>query len=482
MQERGLTILGKPVFEGRAFSTRYRRKYCWDWGLLAGISVIWAISLVLRLWFLGSLEPPVFDEVYFPVYAENYLDGVAPFDVHPPLGKYEIALGILLLGRNAVGYRIATAIAGSFIPVAVAGLAYKLTYRRQFALTAGVLMLAEGLFLVESRFGLMNVWLVLFGLTAHIFAIAGLERKGWSRLGLLTCCGILLGASASVKWNGLGFALGLGGMGAIAIGLPAIATIGRRYWGIPFTSHYIQERLGIWQQVCGLRWWHYLFCFGLVPIAIYVVQWLPHLWLLADDSHRSIGDIALQLKDLHLKMLGGHASATAVAGANEPVHPYCSQWWSWPFLGRPVGYFFEDQGEVWRDVHAIGNPVLWWSSTVAIATLAIAVWGRFSGTAAYLLVGYIANFLPWIMVSRCLFLYHYMGSLVFSVMALALGLERLLSHSRRRVRWLGVNVAFAIFACAIFFMPIWIGIPLPVDEFYQRMWFRGDWLPGFNWI
>ena len=477
-----MTIVDKPLFEWGAFSSQDRRKYRWDRGLLAGVFVIWAIALAMRLWLLGSLDPPVFDEVYFPVYAENYLDGVAPFDVHPPLGKYEIALGILLLGRNAVGYRIATAIAGSLIPVAVAGLAYKLTYRRQFALLAGALMLAEGLFLVESRFGLMNVWLVLFGLTAHIFAIVGLERKGWSRLGLLTCCGVLLGASASVKWNGLGFALGLGGMGAISLGLPAIAALSRRYWGAPFSSRHIQERLGIWQQVRGLRWWHYLLCFGLAPMVVYIVQWLPHLWLLADDSYRSIGGIALQLKDIHMQMLGGHASATAVAGADSPVHPYCSHWWSWPLLGRPIGYFFEEQGEVWRDVHAIGNPVLWWSSTAATAMLAIAVWGRFSGTAAYLLVGYIANFLPWLMVSRCLFLYHYMGSLVFSVMALALWLEGLLGHSRRRVRWLGVNVAFAILVCAIFFMPIWIGIPLPVDEFYQRMWFRGGWLPEFNWI
>ena len=477
-----VTASGKSTSGRRGITTRNKRKNQRDWNLFVGISVIWAISLTMRLCFLGSLEPPVFDEIYFTSFAEQYLNGIASFDVHPPLGKYAIALGIPLFGRNAIGYRISTAIAGSFIPVVVAGLAYKLTYRRQYALTAGGLMLAEGLFLVESRFGLMNVWLVLFGLTAHIFAIAGLERSGWTRLGLLTCCGSLLGACASVKWNGLGFALGLGGVGAIALGLPGISAICRQRWGFPLTPQRINERLGIWQQVHSLRWWHYSICFGLAPLAVYVLQWLPHLWMLSDDSYHSFGGVFLQLKDIHLQMLGGHASATSPSGAASPIHPYCSPWWSWPLMGRPIGYFFEDQGEVWRDVHAIGNPVLWWSSTMAIATLAISVPSRFSGTIAYLLVCYFANFLPWIFVSRCLFLYHYMASLLFSIMALALGLERGLSHPRKWMRWLGVNLAFAILAGGIFYIPIWMGIPLSPNEFYQRMWFRGDWLPGFNWI
>ena len=150
-----------------SFPPRHRR-------LIVGVLVIWAIALVMRLWHLGTLEPPVFDEVYFPAFAQDYLDGIVPFDVHPPLGKYEIALGILVLGPSALGIRISTALAGSVIPVAVAGLAYQLTHRSRLALIAGSLMLVEGVFLVESRFGLMNVWLVLFGLTAHIFASAGL--------------------------------------------------------------------------------------------------------------------------------------------------------------------------------------------------------------------------------------------------------------------------------------------------------------------
>ncbi|MEO1132636.1 MAG: phospholipid carrier-dependent glycosyltransferase, partial [Cyanobacteria bacterium J06639_1] len=166
-----------------------------DRGLWIGGAMIFAIALALRLWNLGEFEPPVFDEVYFPRFAENYLDGERLFDAHPPLGKYFIALGILIFGRNPIGYRIATALFGALIPVLVTGLLYRLTYRRGLALLGGLLMLSDGLFLVESRFGLMNVFLVAFGLLAQIFLLVGLERRGGARTLLLSCSGAMLGAS-----------------------------------------------------------------------------------------------------------------------------------------------------------------------------------------------------------------------------------------------------------------------------------------------
>lgn len=444
---------------------------------MMGIVAIWAIALVSRLWQLGALEPPVFDEVYFPVFAQNYLDGVAPFDVHPPLGKYEIALGIRILGPSALGMRISTALAGSLIPVAVAGLAYQLTARSKLALISGSLMLLEGLFLVESRFGLLNVWLVLFGLTAQIYAIAALQARGWKQTGLLACSGTLLGASAAVKWSGLGFALGLGSMGAIAVGLSSLCGQGQSA-----RSQTIKRQLGVWNHVRLLHWWHIIICFGLVPASVYTIQWLPHIWLVAGHSPDSLATLARQLVEIHAQMLGGHANASPSASLAEPVHPYCSSWWSWPLLGRPIAYFFEDNSEAWRAIYALGNPILWWGSTVAIVYQFIRSIAKPDGVSLFVLANYAANWLPWAFVGRCLFLYHYMGSLVFSILAIALVLESWLSRPERIYTWLGWNLAIAILGGAIFFAPIWFGLPLSPDALYRRLWFQGRWLLQFNWI
>lgn len=444
-----------------------------DRTLELGVLAIWMVALALRLWHLGELEPPVFDEVYFPKFAEGYLDGTAPYDAHPPLGKYLIALGIVALGRNAWGYRIATAIAGSLLPVAVAGLAYKLSYRRQFAWWAGGLMLCDGLFLVESRLGLLNAFLLLFGVVAQIYAIAALEAQGVRRGVLLGCAGLLLGASASVKWNGLGFALALAGMVALA-------------WGHTLLRLNSPLPLGIWGRVRSLRWSHYWVYFGLLPSGFYLLQWLPHLLqqgiLQPGSGWRGWVQLGKWLLQLHGSLVGLHTSATAGVGIDELVHPYCSTWLSWPVLARPMGYFFRADGNVWRALTAIGNPVEWWLATAVVVGLA--VWGlvRFQAIPAYLLVGYAANLLPWALVSRCVFVYHYMSAYVFGILALAWVTDTLTRAPQPMWRWLGWTMAIAVVACALFFSPLWLALPLSPEQFYQRMWFLPDGIPGFNWV
>ncbi|MEM6446168.1 MAG: phospholipid carrier-dependent glycosyltransferase [Cyanobacteria bacterium P01_D01_bin.123] len=446
-----------------------------DRGLLIGGALIFAIALGLRLWGLGQIDPPVFDEVYFPKFAENYLDGERFFDGHPPLGKYLIALGILLFGRNAIGFRITTALFGAIVPILVMGLLYRLTYRRNLALLGGLLMLSDGLFLVESRFGLMNVFLVAFGLLAQIFLLAGLERRGWGRTLLLSCSGAMLGASAAVKWNGLGFALGLG-------------LIGTMVWAIALLRPKLLPRLGILARIVQLRWWHYLVCFGLMPIAMYVVQWLPHLWMYPRGvTELPAGSDALPalwhtFQDLHRDLLGNHTNANVGVGTDEVVHPYCSTWLSWPVLGRPISYHFNAEGELWSSVLAIGNPILWWTALPAVVGLAIASCFRFRALPAYVLLGYAANYLPWMKVSRCLFLYHYMSALAFSVMALAVVLDGMLNHPRKSLRLTALLVIGAIVMSQVFFMPLWLGLPVTSEQFYTRMWFRPGHWTGFNWV
>lgn len=446
-----------------------------DRGLMVGGMLIFAIALGLRLWHLGQLDPPVFDEVYFPKFAQNYLDGERLFDVHPPLGKYLIALGISLFGRNSIGFRAMTAVFGALIPVLVVGVLYRLTYRRRLALLGGLLMLSDGLFLVESRFGLMNVFLVAFGLLAQIFLLAGLERRGWGRTVLLSGSGVMLGASAAVKWNGLGFALGFGLLGVLV-------------WAIALVRPKFLPRLGLLGRIVQLRWWHYLLCFGLIPAVVYVVQWIPHLWLFprgVDEIPSGFDALPAMwhtFQDLHRDVLRNHTNANVGVGTDKVVHPYCSTWLSWPVLGRPISYHFDADGELWSSVLAIGNPVLWWLALPATVGLALATVFRFRTLPAYILLGYAANYLPWAIVSRCLFLYHYMSALAFSVMALAIVLDGMLSHPRKGMRLSALLAVGAIAASQIFFTPIWLGLPVTSEQFYARIWFRPGHWTGFNWI
>ena len=79
-------------------------------------------SFFLRVINLGNPKGFVFDEVYYVDGARDFLKygvevaGSKPeFVVHPPIGKWCIALGIKIFGDNEFGWRIAAAVAGTLI-------------------------------------------------------------------------------------------------------------------------------------------------------------------------------------------------------------------------------------------------------------------------------------------------------------------------------------------------------------------------------
>lgn len=459
-----------------------------DWYLLLGSFAIFAIALALRLWQIDKIPYPVFDEVYFPKYAEEFLQGTATWEGHPPLAKYVIMLGIILFGHNEFGYRIASAIFGALIPLLVIGVAYRLTYQRTFALLSGLFLLSDGLFLVESRLGLINVFLVAFGFASQVFLLAGLQHKetfqGKSRTILLSAAGLMLGAAASVKWNGLGFSL------LVFLTLLFVAAIAK------FFPKQI-TKLGVLAELTKLHWWQYLLCFVTLPLAFYLGQWIPLFMLNSGGIAPETGWNTFHwfwqvLIRVHEHIIWWHSASNVITiDPAHPSHPYCSSAISWAVLARPVGYFFQNRDGYFWAMQALGNPILWWLSTLAIliitgATILPNFRSLTSPKSSYLLLGYFANYAPWLLVKRCLFIYHYMSSAAFSFMALAWLVAQMLDRQdinyQNQVRYFGYGIIAIILITQIFFMPIWLGLPLLPPEFYQRMWFMPDKVFGFNWI
>jgi len=90
--------------------------------------------------------------------------------------------------------------------------------------------------------------------------------------------------------------------------------------------------------------------------------------------------------------------------------------------------------------------------------------------------------LPWMLPSRCLFLYHYMSALTFSMIALGIVLYSLWQSGKVWQRSIAISGAIAIVASQIYFLPLWYGLPLSSSQFYQRIWFMPNQFWGFNWI
>ena len=510
------------------------KKLSFSWFKMAMIAVF-LLSLALRFWGLGRFNTLVFDEVYYAKFAQNYLTQISFFDGHPPLGKYIIAIGMWLSSyfpfwqdtvntltgvvRSPWSYRWINALFGSFIPLIIAGIAYQLSCRRSFAFLAGLFTACDGIFLVESRYALINQYIVIFGLLGQWLLLLALANTTKQSRFYLILSGISFGAAIATKWNGLFFLIGiyLNWMLAwlkqyFAVKNTAYDTKNTREVASFYlsttklrqsTSTLNAEQKTIvkplflpLQKIGQFKIFTAAFYLGIIPLITYSLIWIPHL--LQNPKYGFI-EVHKQILSFHGR-LGGNISS---------VHPYCAAWYKWPLLTRPIAYFYQtalnvnqpipttgpplpsNAGKVIYDVHAMGNPFLWWFGLAAILFLIVTVlikqivipsirqnylsinqsFSVDTGIALYLVLNYAANLLPWVTVNRCVFIYHYMTAVVFAFIALAWLIDKCLRSFHLEIRAVGLMITFLIIIAFVFWMPIYLGLPLSPDAYKLRMWF-----------
>lgn len=465
-------------------------------GFKLAVGGLFLLGLGLRFWRLGQFNTLVFDEVYYAVFANNYLIGKDFFNSHPPLSQYLIAIAIwfgslfphpadtlnILTGslRSTVSYRWMNALLGAFVPWVLGAIAYELSQRRSLFLITMTLATLDGLFLVESRYALNNIFLVLFGLIGQLFflrAVRGNPRA-------LAIAGMFMGFSAAAKWNGLGFLLGILLWWAIAWsrdkGKPRSQSEPEAQTDPPLALDCSPRcASSLWPRIAAISPLAIALNLLLIPALVYSLLWIPHLQM---NPEFDFWEVNQQILSYHQGI-----------GNGKDVHPYCSPWYSWLLMIRPMAYFYRTQSlgtqkMVW-DVHAMANPFLLWLSTAAIAILLLilvqkswasarrrAFW-RSDTSAIYLyfILSYGANLLPWLEIKRCTFIYHYLAAYSFALLSLAWWLDRARQSPQPGVRRLAGATFALIVGGFIFWLPVFLGIPLTESEFHWRMWF-GSWI------
>lgn len=200
-------------------------------------------------------------------------------------------------------------------------------------------------------------------------------------------------------------------------------------------------------------------------------------------------------------------------------HAYDSRPTSWPFLRRGIVSLcvvlsnallygltqpppppFSVQN-FWvknhRQIYLIGNPFIWWSSTVAVL-LYLFVRGLFILRAkrgfrdlhhpivaaydpifSFLTLAWFLHYAPFFLMSRQLFLHHYLPALYFSVLILAVTFDLACSRLKTRSRLvLAGVVALAAIATWRHFRPLTYGTPWTKGQCEASKW-RSSW--DFSW-
>jgi dolichyl-phosphate-mannose-protein mannosyltransferase len=391
-----------------------------------------AVGLFARLYRLGYPSRLVWDEIYFPVFARDYLNGTPFFDLHPPLGKFVIAVGIALVGDSPVGWRIMPALFGCAMILLVAALGWYLFREWVAAVLLATTIACETMLIVYSRTSLMDGILAFFLLATFLSAV--MARHRWQVL--LTM--ILLGLAVAVKWA------------ALPVAVPA---------------GYILWRKGLLKPLLWTLW---------VPAVVYLCVVFVGQAANPSGAGRDFND-----NGTLTNVVNWHRQALVNVSRAVP-NEQASPWWSWPLMTRPVLLFYQDQGAGRvAIVFAVGNPLVWWASTGAVlAGVGELLWCRLArGTPIAdhplvpIVLGFVCLMLPWLPGTRIPYLYNYLPSYLFALLALVYWLCRLWG-GRRWGSWVVVGFAAGVVSLALYFLPLAMGLPIGYENLQQHIWLK----------
>ncbi len=400
-----------------------------------------------------------FDEIYHVRTAWEHLTGHAVYeDTHPPLGKLIIGLGIRLFGMTPFGWRFMGVLFGALMLPGLYFLLKRMTDSTRAAFCAAAIYGLDFMHYAQTRLATIDTYGVFFTLMMYLFFFEYFIQPFTAPLKKTMP---LLGLS------GLGFALGAAAKWTCVFGGAGLALL----WVVRQLLQLRWEK----QRNLGDHWrswlpatvgWSCVF-FLLLPLLAYLLSYIPY----AKPAQVSVFSVD------YLKLVADNVNFMySYHSELEATHPYQSDWWMWVLDVRPILYYlhyFTEDHSVRSAFAAWGNPLMWWTGLGAMFILA---WKAVRGDRMswFVLAGYLSTLLPWVLVKRCAFIYHYFPCTLF----LILGIGRLFADQERRVRkaWAAPAMLCGCLVLFILFYPVMSGVTYTSDYGNAVLrWFAGMW-------
>lgn len=479
----------------------------------------WVVTIVLtlagaftrfqNLGFPTDRGTPVFDEKHYVPQAwqmlrNGWFEDNAGYElvVHPPLAKQFIALGEWMFGYNGWGWRFAPAIAGTLIVLLTVRAARRLTRSTLLGGVAGILVICDGVLFIQSRMGMLDIFIALFVIAAFACLLADRDQvrerlatavaEGWAdespwgpRLGFRWwrfAAGMCVGLTFAIKWSGLYY---MAFFGLLVVGFDIAA---RRAAGVP------RPVLGTLRRDVAPALWALV---GL-PTVLYLASWwawfasesatdrhyveikdiAPGFWGWVPPALRSLGDYSMNVLHFH---------ETLLTPKNDP-HPWESKPWTWPMGLRPMLYYYESDTPVCgtnscvQATMLIGTPATWW---LALPMLGWGMWRwifRFDWRYAAVLTGYLAGYLPWFTnIDRQMYFFYATPLAPFLALGLALALGQILGSARRGLERRGTGLlVVSLYVGLVVANFAWLWPILNGDPISNAHWQAELWLPSWR--
>ena len=382
-----------------------------------------------------------FDEIYHARTAYEHIENVRPYEVtHPPLGKLIISVGIRLFGMNPLGWRIMGTLCGiGMVPIFYAFLK-NFFGKRAVAIWGTVFLATDFMHLTQTRIATIDTYAVFFIILMYYFMYRYLtlpqKAKLPEQLRELFLSGLFFGMGIASKWT-------------VAYGAVGLALL--YFIGMYFRWRDWDERDGVdsFAAWCMITLGVSVLCFILVPLLIYTASYIPYAQVPGE-----LREPFRIMVENQISMFKYHAGVTA-------SHPYESKWYMWLVDARPILYYLDYSVPGMRvSFSAFTNPLSTWAGLLAMVLCGVRLVQAKSGRALFILVGYLAQLVPWIPISRCTFAYHYFPSVPFLILAICFLLDEMVERQPERTLKLGHGMAAVSTGLYAAFYPVLVGIPI----------------------
>ena len=427
-------------------------------------------------WYNGTY----FDEIYHARTAYEHLHGTVPYETsHPPLGKLIMGLGVMLFGMTPFGWRFTGALAGVLMIPVIYLIIRQLTKKTKFSVIGALLIALDCMHLTQTQIATIDSYPVLFIILSWFFMLRFVQtdiRKTTIRKILpdLAMSGLFMGLGIASKWIGIYSGAGL----AVMYFWHGIRCIRCTRNG--------EEKKAVFNKFVRLCLSCILF-FVLIPAVIYLLCYIPYFAY--DNSIRDFPTFLERVFESQNGMFNYHSQPGL--GMD---HPFYSPWYEWPVIKKPMYYAsgsYISTETYDSSIFSFGNPGVWFAAIPCfLFGILLLIRERYyrcdeSGTGGsfhlepadhdptmlFMTVGFLAQFLPWVLVPRGTYIYHYFASIPFLILFIVITLSYIDVNFPKIAKIMIPVYLVIVLAFFIGYFPYASGILTPVR-----------WLEGMKWL
>jgi len=352
-----------------------------------------------------------FDEIYHVRTAYEHLTNVYPYEVsHPPLGKIIIGIGISIFGLNPFGWRFMGVVFGILMLPAMYALLKGMFGSTALSACCTSMFAFDFMHYVQTRIATIDTYGVFFILLMFLFMYWWITEpvespdpfhKSRKRTLYLFLSGLSFGIGTACKWTVI-----YGGAGLALVWLFYRIVRGRE---LVKTGRSKQHRRELLTNILQC-----LLFFVVIPAVIYYLSYIPY-----GKASGMSGVSMLFSKDYAKIVLDNQEFMFGYHSGVHSEHPYSSRWYQWIVDARPILYYLNSMPNNMKSAFGcFMDPLICWGGLLAIPAMIWRVFRNKDGKALFILIGYFSSLVPWMIITRTTFEYHYFPCLIFLILAI----------------------------------------------------------------